>query len=444
MSRPTGKTYSRQEQAGRRGVNACAAVVEQMGHIWREKPTSDVGVDGEIEIVDPSTRVASGRLLLVQVKTRSRLASGEGSTFNFTCGQDDLAYWLSGTAPVLLVLVSAESGEAWFKNLGEWFSSDPARRRTRVVTFDVKVDRFSADAAQRLIGWAAPASSGLYLRPPPRPETLLSNLLRVDHLSDTVHCAPTSVRGWKDANRLLLRAGYEPVDDIVWRDGLVWSLRRLDEPPLEALVSGTPERLAVDELEESESDDDRRLLVRLLNNTLREVNRGSLLYERRHNYLYFPATDDLAERVARPSARSRGRTVFQPYLDKSSGSRVVYFRHYALKFQFLRLEDGWHLALNPTYHYTIDGRRPSRFGPEYLKGIKRRERHQAVGQLVKFWAGYLRTQHHLFAQPDQRLRFGSLAEIDVAHGIDDAFWKADRIVDLSQQGDNEQGVLLEV
>ncbi|HOU28022.1 MAG TPA: hypothetical protein PLB39_01005 [Thermoleophilia bacterium] len=42
---------------------------------------------------------------------------------------------------------------------------------------------------------------------------------------------------------------------------------------------------------------------------------------------------------------------------------------------------------------------------------------------MKFWAGYLRTKHNLFARPDQRLRFGRLAEFDVDHGIDDLYWK---------------------
>jgi hypothetical protein len=81
------------------------------------------------------------------------------------------------------------------------------------------------------------------------------------------------------------------------------------------------------------------------------------------------------------------------------------------------------LALSPTYHFTRDGYAESRYSGEYLKRIKQIEGHEAVGHLTRFWAGYLRSHHDLFSTPDHRLRFGLLAEIDLAHGIDDAYWK---------------------
>lgn len=394
-----------------------------MGHIWREKSVSDVGIDGEIELVDQSTDRATGRLLMVQVKSRSNLDDRSDGAIRFTCATDDLDYWLSGTAPVLLVLVSTDASEAWFKNLDVWFGGDPSRRQSRTVVFDRESDRFTAASSQRLMDWGLPASAGLYLRQPPRPEVLVSNLLRVDHMATTIHVVQSSALGWSAVNARMRKAGYPTVDDLVWRGAELWSFRRFDEPPLDALADGTPERISTDELAESKSDDDRRLLVRLLNNTLREVNRNELRFHKKHEYLYFPASPNLEPYVVKSTKQGSGRTVFERYLDKATGSRVVYYRHYALQFQFLLLDEGWHLALNPTYHYTIDGHRPSRFGAEYLKTIKRMEGHDAVRNLVKFWAGYLRTKHHLFARPDQRLRFGLLAEFDVEHGIDDKHWK---------------------
>lgn len=436
-----GKRYPHAARVERGGVAICATVVAEMGHIWREKSVSDVGIDGEIELVDPSTDKATGRLLLVQSKARTAFDGETDSSFRFTCTEDDLEYWLSGTAPVLLVMTHPDTGDAWFKNLDVWFTEDPTRRKSRIVRFDKDADRFTKNAARRLLDWGAPASSGLYLRPPPRQETLLSNLLRVDYMADSVHAAPSSISGWADANARLRKAGYDAVDDIVWRDGQVWSFRRLDEPPLDALADETPERLATDELADSKSDDDRRLLVRLLNNTLREVNRSGLAFDKKHRYLYFPATESLQPLVVNPTRSGRGRTVFESYKDKATGSRVVHYRHYALQFQFLHLDEGWFLALNPTYHYTIDGHRPSKFGGEYVKKIKRMEGHDAVGYLVKFWAGYLRTQHHLFSTPDQRLRFGGLAEFDVNHGIDDKYWKPDNGGAHNHSARQPQGVL---
>lgn len=425
------------------------SIVAEMGHIWREKSVSDVGIDGEIELVNHADNRATGRLLMVQVKSRSTLDERSDGTIRFTCTREDLEYWLSGTAPVVLVLVSTDAQEAWFKNLEAWFGKDPARRKTRTVVFDRDDDRFTAAASQRLMDWGLPASSGLYLRPPPHAEVLVSNLLRVDHVAPAIHVVQSSALGWSAINSRMRRAGHSTIDDVVWRGDELLSFRQFDEPPLDALADSTPERISTAELAESKSEDDQRLLVRLLNNTLREVNREQLHFHKKHQYLYFPASKALEPYVVKAGKRGPGRTVFERYRDKATNSRVVYYRHYALQYQFLLLEEGWHLALNPTYHYTIDGDRPSRYGGEYLKTIKRLEGHDAVRNLVKFWAGYLRTKNDLFARPDQRLRFGRLAEFDVEHGIDDKHWKpkdeqrvgedANRLVpDASEQ---EQGTL---
>lgn len=434
-----GKKHPRSARVERRGVALVQSIVAEMGHIWREKTVSDVGVDGEIELVDVASDRATGRLLMVQVKSRTNLDERSDSTFQFTCSQDDLDYWLSGTAPVLLLMARPETDEAWFKNLEVWFGEDQSRRRSRVVTFDIERDRFTPDVSQRLTDWGLPASSGLYLRPPPRPETLVSNLLRVEHMAPTIHIVQSSAQGWSAINARLRKAGYDTVDDVVWRGNELWSFRRFDEPPLDALADATPDRIATDELVESKSEDDHRLLVRLLNNTLREVNRDRLWFDRKHRYLYFPASKDLEPYGVKSTKRGSGRTVFERYHDKATNTRIVYFRHYALQSQFLLLNDGRFLALSPTYHYTIDGHRPSLFGGEHLKTIKRLEGHDAVRNLVRFWAGYLRTQHDLFARPDQRLRFGLLGEFDVDHGIDDKYWKQKDTPAVSD--DDRQGVL---
>jgi hypothetical protein len=416
------KQFPSTAQVERQGVALCASVIAGMGHIWREKSVSDVGIDGEIELVDLATRSALGRLLLVQSKARSVDFEGETERlFRFRCTEDDLSYWLSGSAPVLLVCSHPATGDAWFKNLSEWFEAHPDHRAKRIVEFDKVVDRFDASAATRLVDWGVPASSGIYLRPPPRPETLVSNLLRLEHIAPHVHMAPSSVRGWKDINTRLRKAGHPLVDDVVWRDEHVYSLRPFDEPPLNMLADDTPERIGTDELTDSKSDDDRRLLVRLLNNTLRELH-PELTWHKEREYLYFPATPDLQPRKVKTN-RGSGRTVFERYLDKETKSRVVYYRHYALRYQFVHLDDGWYVALTPTYHFTHDGAQESRFAGDYLKRIKQIEGHAAVGNLTKFWAGYLRPRRDLFTSADQRLRLGLLAEIDLAHGIDDQYWK---------------------
>jgi hypothetical protein len=139
----------------------------------------------------------------------------------------------------------------------------------------------------------------------------------------------------------------------------------------------------------------------------------------------------------RSTSRGRGREVFGAHRDQDTKQRIVYYRHTAVEYQFLLLDEGWFLALNPTYHYTRDGWSPSRYAADYLKGIKKLERHEAVGRSVRFWADYFRGEHGLFSEPDQRLRFGLLANVDVDHGIDDQTWAPagdDDVIDLSDTG----------
>lgn len=415
------KRFPSSAQVERQGVALCASIVADMGHIWREKGVSDVGIDGEIELVDPATRNVLGRLLLVQSKARTREFEHETEeSFSFRCTEDDLEYWLSASAPVLLVCSHPKESQAWFKNVPGWFEAHPERRRSRMIDFDKRLDRFDPAAASVILDWGTPASSGIYLRPAPRAETLVSNLLRVEHLADEVHCVASDVRGWKDINARLRKAGHLPVDDVVWRDKQLYSFRRFDVAPLDALADDTPERIATDELASSKSDDDQRLLVRLMNNTLRQ-QRAELRWSRDREYLYFPATPDLRPRRVKV-AKTGGRTVFERYMDKETKTRVVYYRHYALRFQFLQLDDGWFLALNPTYHFTTDGHGESQYSGELLKRIKQFERHAAVANLTKFWAAYL-SASNLFSSPDHHVRFGLLAGLDLGHGIDDAYWK---------------------
>lgn len=436
------KKYGRTARVERAGVAHCAQVVNEMGHIWRERPISDVGIDGDIEIVDRAKDAPTGRFLLVQIKARSTVDQDASGNLRFRCTPADLGYWLNVGAPVLLVIVDVESSQAWFKNLHEWFSGDIVHRQNRTILFDSADDRFDASAADRLMGWAV-AKSGLYMAPAPQPETLFSNLLAVEHLSDSVFIAPTKVRRWRDANDRMRQAGLPPVHDIAWRGGLLWSFRPLDRPPLVHLVDGDMDRIATDELEASHAEDDQRLLVRLLGGTLKELHRQDLREDERHRYLYFGATQDLAaRRVKVGSRRGKGREVFGPKLDKETHTRPVYYRHSAVEYQFLLLDDGWFLALNPTYHYTRDGRRPSRYAAEYLKGIKKLEGHEAVSRSVRFWADYLRGDHTLFAEPDQRLRFGLLANVEADHGIDDRAWG--KAPQQTEPAESEPGSLLDL
>jgi len=109
-------------------------------------------------------------------------------------------------------------------------------------------------------------------------------------------------------------------------------------------------------------------------------------------------------------------------LNLDDTTKVKYCRHYAAGLYFRRWSDRWYLEINPTYHFTIDGRRDSLYDSEYVKKIKGMERNGAVYQLVRAWADYLQGEDTLFANRDERIIFGDLLTLDADAAIDERAW----------------------
>jgi hypothetical protein len=81
----------------------------------------------------------------------------------------------------------------------------------------------------------------------------------------------------------------------------------------------------------------------------------------------------------------------------------------------------WYLQITPTYHFTRDGERLSRYAPDLLSGIKRLENNQAVHGQVVMWA-HLLTGRSLFDSGPQFLDFAALQQFELGVGLDDDAW----------------------
>lgn len=428
----SGKRFTESARIERLGVALCNSMVTAMGHLWREKGV-DYGIDGEIELVDDG-RVLN-HVLWIQSKARGdalRFSGESDQGFRYMCSDVDINYWLSGTAPVLLVCSHPEEGKAWFKHLPSWFA-DPRRRRDRYVEFDKEADRFDETAKHRLLGLGVDAASGVYLSPAPRQETLTSNLLAVEHLSPQVFSAVTHCKNWSDANPRMVKAGHDLMSDVVFRDGRAYSFRPFDRAPLDVLVDGPLAAMSTDELAESKGEGDRQLLRWLLNATLRELTHRDLRLHPDSGLLYFKAPADGRDKKVWLHRGGKGRSVVHRYDPPEGAGWFGYTRHYALGYQFIYADERWYLALTPTYHFTSDGRADSPFAAGQLSTIKRFEGHEAIRSQTTFWAKYLSERPNLFSgPPDSRLRFGNLATADVDRGIDDKAWKPISADDLAE------------
>lgn len=389
-----------------------------MGFYWHDRRV-DFGVDGVIELIEPDSLAATGMTIDVQIKTtRDRLPGESDDTFSITCEEQDLKYWLKSGQPIILVFVQLSTGRVWFKDLNGWFT-DQTRRRARRVLFQKTRDRFSAAAQGRLVELGTPRG---YVAPRiERPERLISNLLPVERFSQQIFSAKTDCRDRGDAWTIMKRRdSYESGFHLA--KGRIYSFQSLDDGPLAPLVNGRTSLIATEQWAGNDDRDVLRRFVALLNFTLRSIHHPDIAWHREKKYTYFTAPRDRKDRRIKHSPRGKGRTVFSTYTT-ADGERVKYCRHVAADLRFRRYGGAWFLEIDPTYHYTRDGKIDSKFTAELVKGMKQRERNPAVRDLVKTWAAFLRGEDSLLDTADPRIMFGRLEELLVDVGIDERAWK---------------------
>lgn len=426
------KSFPVEMGLGQRGINLIERIVLEMDCLWTPNSAVDIGIDGTIELVDRDTRRPLNQLLHVQSKATSQQWESEtDQEFWFTCRQEDLDYWLTGNAPVLLIVSRPDTQDAFWVSVKDYFRQ-PATRRGRRIRFDKKHDRFDSQAYERLFRLARPSEQGLYLSPPRRTEQLLSNLLEVRSFSERLYVADASVRTRAEAFGALATVDEHTPHDFVLRDKKIFSFRDLRDSPWTAVADrGTVEDFASAEWSQSDDLDRRREFVELLNLALQE----KLYWGRPHvrvsivrgyKVFYFRATKDLSPRVYTYSGkrgRARRQVFYEVHSHEWEGRTYRIFRHSAMEAQFVRYEGQWLLQIVPTYLFTIDGERLYRKQAQWLSGIKRLERQPAVvGQLL-VWADHLQRSSGLFEESYAHLSFGPLREFSLPTGIDDSAWR---------------------
>lgn len=428
-----GKKVSLQATIGQQGINLIEQIVLGMGSAWHPGNASlDAGIDGEIELVDASTREATNAIIRVQSKATTRPFPLETEhSFEWPCDQRDIDYWMSGNAPVILVVSRPRSGEAYWISVKDYFNT-PARRKSGRVRFDKRMMCFTAESAPALFALAVPKTIGVYSAPRPREERLFSNLLTVTGLPERLWQGETEFRRPGEVFAKLREVGID-APEFVLRDKRILAAHDLTEPPWSSFVDrGTVEDFNVEQWARSDDPDDVRRFVELLNYCLSARARQIGCERRRDDGMYyFAATADLSPRVVpyRSVRDQAKRAVFQPYA-YTKGERtgeVSYYRHSAFYGQFRRYDGEWFLEITPTYFFTSDGYRRHPFYESKLKGIKALEKNGTVLGQVVMWAALLRGRDEddeglFFTVPYPHLRFGPLETFSLAVGIDDSAW----------------------
>lgn len=429
----SGKKVTAQAKIGQRGVNIIERVVLEMGSAWHpSNPSLDAGIDGEIELVDPTTHEATNAVIRVQSKATARhqLVNETAEAFDWVCDERDLEYWLSGNVPVILVVVRIDTGEAYWVCIGEYFRT-PAKKKARRVRFDKRSMAFTAASYADLARLAVPKGQGLYSAPRPVRETVYSNLVEIEG-PERLWLGDTDLRNPGDLFAHMRDVGGGG-PEFVLRDKRILAAHDLAKQPWSRFVDrGTVEDLPADHWAQSDDPDLVKRYVELLGRCLTERCRQIGCVRRQDDGMYyFAASSDLSA-ISKPYRSIRETTrrdVFLAYR-YTKGDRkgeISYYRHSAFVPRFRRYDGRWYLQIEPTYRFTTDGKRQHPHYERFLKGIKRIEKNATVLGQVVMWAALLRGREEgdetLFSEsPYSFLRFRDLATFDLGVGIDDTTW----------------------
>lgn len=418
MSR--GKKVTPQTLIGEAGIALIHKRATEMGFLFHPRRV-DHGIDGHIDLVDPGTREVLNLVLLVQSKASELPFPYETDTsFQYTCNETDLNYWLSGNAPVILVLSHPNQESAWWVDIKSELA-DPKRRASRTVVVDKRRQAFDASATPGLLRRAAPKESGVYLAVPPKRELLTSNLLPIATMPEVLYLAPAAATTYPAAGELLAGEASRARGDWILRDGLVISFSDLTQTPLKVLCAGDVERHATADWARTDDTDTQYWFMDLLSRALEADHRGDLRWHNGRKHLHFFPTPTLETRREGRAPGRRGHSVFGPYRSKKDPETVAFYRHAALNTRFRRFGGTWYCQLGTDYCFTSNGRDEYRFADTLLAGIKRLDRHAAVAGWTRTWATYLTQQPHLFAS-EKVLIFGDLETFEVDRGIEDQRW----------------------
>jgi hypothetical protein len=143
------KTITRQQIAGSQGEAFVRERAHDMGFLFNPYGQPEAGIDGLLELRDPTSGEVSGQLVAVQVKTRDNgtYTAETYAGFEYLLDVRDVDYWRGSNLPVIIVLVHLGRKEAY------WKSVDAAGgQSTRRLHIDRTRDRFDRTARDAIAG----------------------------------------------------------------------------------------------------------------------------------------------------------------------------------------------------------------------------------------------------------------------------------------------------
>lgn len=289
------KKITRQQLAGTQGEAFIKERANAMGFLFSSYGQPEAGIDGLLELRDPTTSIVSGRLVAVQVKTTDdgSYTADDGTTFEYLMDPEDVAYWRGCNLPVIVVLLHLGRREAFWKSvdLGE----GPGARRLRADRTKDQFDRTKRDAIAELC--VAKSGFGVWFPPLKGGESGHMNLIEV-MLPKHAYVGASPFKTGRQALAELLEKDPRPADDWVIRKGEFMSFHDPREGALARIVDvGSIEKVSADEVAFPDDEADEHAFIDLLRRTLGAQLDGLLVFKKDQKAFYFPADAEKIERT---------------------------------------------------------------------------------------------------------------------------------------------------
>jgi hypothetical protein len=425
------KKLSPQQLVGQRGELQVADRALAMGFAFQGFNRLETGVDGMMELRDPTTHAMSAKWIGAQVKTteKGRYTAETSEGFEYLLNLSDLDYWEGSNIPIIIVLVRIEDGAMFWKPVDCGRKGEPRR-----LIFDKAKDVFDVSAADAVAALTIEKDRlGSYVPPMMSGDLLHLNLVRMV-LPPSIFVAHSPFKSQREATKeMMSHTGHHHFDWVI-RDRTFWSFRNPRGSSVAEVVDmDTLETVDTESLALLEETDDENAFIDLLRRSVEAQLRDDLAFHKDSRSLYFRAIG--AGRTRRYDYRSLQQVTSADVVSiHEKVGREMMMRHHAFSPRYQRIGGVWFVSISPTFVFTSDGHLPHPASSIMLAGKKKLERNGAIRGQIVMWRHLLvesgRPPHDLLVDRSlldtrARIKFEPLEPIMMDVTVPEEVWKRD-------------------
>ncbi|HGH1364352.1 TPA: SMEK domain-containing protein [Acinetobacter baumannii] len=139
----------------------------------------------------------------------------------------------------------------------------------------------------------------------------------------------------------------------------------------------------------SENIDNLNIFKQLLHKASTERLKIRNVYWNHENKSFYFSSEESTRLETWVGKKKATRTVYEKVQSKKDPTKISHHKHLSFSLSFMNIENQWFCNITPSWFYTYNGYRKSRFHEDLLSKQKRLEHNQTVKNLVRFLAYFL-------------------------------------------------------